>query len=156
MSRSLAVLVLVVMAFPLGWSLLTGDFYMTVTGVSMTPTYQRGDVLVVQRPDGQELRRTGEVVVISASRPDGPGPRYVHRVVEPLSDGSAWLQGDGNAARDPLPVSPDSVVGTPRMVLTGIAARILLFTESLWGRIALGAIALALLFAPRATARARH
>lgn len=151
LARVVAALLLVALAGPLVWRVATGDFYLTVEGRSMTPTYQVGDVLVVQQPDGAELTRTGEIVVVAFSAGDAPAedaPVYVHRVVEPLDDGTAWLQGDGNEERDPRPVSQDAVRGTPRFALTGPMADAFQFTQSVVGRVVLGGAALLLLLLP--------
>lgn len=148
-ARSVAVALLLALASPLVWKLVTGDFYMTVEGRSMLPTYQVGDVLVVQGPTGRELGETGTAVIVSFGTTRGQdAPMYVHRVVEPLEDGSAWLQGDNNPGRDPRPVTPDAVLGTPRAALTGPVGTVFTFTQSLLGRILLGGAALVLLLAP--------
>lgn len=157
LARTVAVAILVVLALPLGWKLLTGDFYLTVEGRSMTPTYALGDVLVVQEPTGRELDQLGSIVIVAWDPADpGTGARYVHRVVEPLGDGTAWLQGDGNPDRDPRPVAQDQVLGTPRLHLAGDVATVFAFTQSLPGRVLLGGAALVLLLVPlrRRSARA--
>lgn len=154
-ARVLAVCLLVALAAPLAWKAVTGDFYLTVNGRSMMPTYQVGDVLVVQRPSGNELAVPGQIVVMTfdAERGDD-GAMYVHRVLEPLGDAGAWLQGDGNDDRDPRPVQQDAVVGTPRLELHGTTARVFAFTQSLLGRVVLGAVALGLLLIPAPGRRA--
>jgi signal peptidase I len=77
-------------------------------------------------------------------------------VVEPTADG-AWLQGDGNAERDPRPISQDDVVGTPRLVLSGPVAAAFDATQTPAGRIILAAAAAALLLVrPRRPRRAAH
>lgn len=149
LTRGAAVVLLVLLAAPFAWVIATGDFLMTVTGDSMTPTYRRGDVLVVQQPSGRELAQRGQVVIVSFDPSAGSGgPMYVHRVVEPLADGGAWLQGDGNEDRDPRPVAQDAVIGTPRLVVAGSPARVLAVTQTLLGRVVLGGVALALLLVP--------
>lgn len=149
LARVLAAVLLLVLAAPWAWRTATGDFYMTVQGRSMTPTYQVGDVLVVQEPDGDELTRAGQVVVAALGAPGADGTRmYVHRVVEPLPDGGAWLQGDGNDARDPRPVTQDEVLGTPRLVLAGPVAAGFRASQTVAGRLVLGAVALTLLLLP--------
>lgn len=154
LTRGVAGVLLVLLAAPFAWLLVTDDFFMTVEGDSMTPTYRRGDVLVVQQPSGRELAQTGQVVVVTFD-PSADGSMYVHRVVEPLADGGAWLQGDGNDDRDPRPVAQEAVRGTPRLVVAGPAARVFAVTQSLVGRVVLGGAALVLLLVPvgRATPR---
>lgn len=147
LARAAAALLLVVLAAPLAWQVVSGDAYLTIEGRSMMPTYAVGDLLVVQQPTGRELTRPGQVVVVGFGA--GGDGMYVHRVVEPLPDGSAWLQGDGNDERDPRPVTQDAVRGTPRLVLAGPAAGALAFTQSPAGRVVLGGAALGLLLLPR-------
>jgi len=145
-----AVVLLVVLAAPWVWLSLTGDFFMTVQGRSMVPTYDVGDVLVVRGPSGEELASAGEVVVVTREPGAGrQGAMYVHRVVEPLLGGEAWLQGDGNPTRDPRPVDQEAVVGTPRLALTAPVAVAFAVTQSVAGRVVLAGAALALLLLPR-------
>ena len=153
--RAAAVLLLVALAAPLVWQAVTGDFYMTVNGRSMVPTYQVGDILVVRPPSGDELATDQQVVVMTFDAERGTdAAMYVHRVVEPLGGGTAWLQGDGNDDRDPRPVQQDAVVGTPRLELRGPVARVFAFTQSVTGRVTCGVLALGLLLLPGArTAR---
>lgn len=146
-ARVLAALLLVVLALPLIWKLTTGDFYLTVTGRSMSPTLEIGDLLVVRQPTGDELTRVGTIVVVTLNSGAEGATRYVHRVVEPV-EGGAWLRGDANDGRDPRPVSQDAVLGTPRAVLAGDAARAFEFVRSVPGRIVLGGVALGLLMLP--------
>lgn len=151
-ATALAVVLLAVLGAPFAWRLATGDTYLTVTGRSMEPTYRVGDVLVVRQPTGTELTAAGTVVV---ARLAGQGS-YVHRVVEPTADG-AWLQGDGNAERDPRPIGQDAVVGTPRLALSGPVATAFDATQAPAGRIILAAAAAALLLVrPRRPRRAAH
>lgn len=143
-ARVLGSLVLLALALPLAWRLASGDSYLRVTGTSMRPTYGVGDVLVVQRPAGDELTRVGQVVVV-AFGPDAGGAPYVHRVEATAEDG-AWLRGDGNDRRDPQPVRQDAVLGTPRLALTGWAGAAFTATQSVGGRVVLVAGAGALLW----------
>lgn len=158
-ARAAAALLAAVLVLPLGWSLVSGDVYLTVTSGSMAPTYEVGDVLVVRRPVGDELTRVGAVVVARLAA-DGSGGTYVHRVVGP-TEGGAWLQGDANPDRDPRPVSPDAVVGTPRAALSGWAGAALGRSQTVVGRVVLAGALLALLLvgdrrAPRGAHARRH
>jgi signal peptidase len=147
-TRTLATGVLVVLAGPLVWSLATGQSFLRVTGSSMSPTYEVGDVLVVRPPAGDELTRVGQVVVVALAGTDGSGgQRYVHRV-DALTDDGAWLRGDGNDHRDPVPVRQDAVLGTPQAALPAAVSGVFTFSQSLLGRVTLGATALALLLVP--------
>lgn len=151
--RSLAALLLIVLVAPLGWRTLTGDEFMQVASGSMEPLYEVGDVLVVQQPEGDELTRLGEVVVV-AFEGSSEDSRYVHRVDEVLDDG-AWLRGDNNAERDPQPVVQDQVLGTPRLALTGVAADAFSVSLTPGGRVAIVAVALVLMFV-KVPARSRE
>lgn len=152
LARVLGTLLLLVLALPLGWSLATGDSYLRVTGGSMRPTYEVGDVLVVQRPAGDELTRVGAVVVVGFGPGGAAGSPYVHRVDATTEDG-AWLRGDGNDRRDPQPVRQDAVLGTPRLALTGWAGAAFTAAQSVPGRVALVVAAGALIWLGLGAAR---
>jgi signal peptidase I len=140
-SSAVAVLLALVLVVPYLWTVVTGDRFLTVTGVSMKPTYQLGDMLLVQPARGDELTTVGQVVVASFDGADGP--LYVHRVWEVTEDG-AVLKGDANADPDPRPITQDQVVGTPRAHLDGLAATLLTSSQELWARAAMAALALVL------------
>lgn len=144
--RTLSSIALVALAVPFLWATVSGDYYMTVTGVSMQPTYEVGDVLVVQAPKGDELQAPGKPVVVSFSAGD-TSDQYVHRV-ETVTDDGAILKGDGNEVSDPLPVTQEQVLGTPRFALQGTWATLFRMSE-LWAvRLIVGAVFLIALFVP--------
>ncbi len=144
--RTLSSIALVALAVPFLWSTVSGDYYMTVTGVSMQPTYEVGDVLVAQKPTGDELETPGQPVVVSFAAGD-TSDQYVHRV-ETVIDGGAILKGDGNDISDPLPVTAEQVLGTPRFALQGAWATLFRVSE-LWAvRLIVGAVFLIALFVP--------
>ncbi|GEM_PF-2678591 len=151
-ARALALGLVVVLAVPFAWTTVTGDRLLEVTGVSMTPTYHRGDLLLVRSPTGDELTRTGQVVVVTFGD-DGTGPSYVHRVHELTADG-AVLMGDANTEPDPRPVTAAQVVGTPRLHLFGPAADLLLASQTLAGRAVLVLLAALCAFGVPAVTRA--
>ncbi len=144
LSRCVAVLAILILAGPLVWEKATGDYFMTVTGRSMEPTYQLGDVLAVQKPTGDELDTIGNIVVVAFTAGD-KDTQYVHRVHE-LTPKGTYLKGDGNETTDPAPVTPDQVMGTPRFALQGFAATMFHFTQSPAGRVIAGIVALAGVF----------
>ncbi|WP_053387527.1 S26 family signal peptidase [Leucobacter japonicus] len=131
--RVAAALALALLVAPLIWTWGSGDYYMVVTGESMSPTYAVGDVLAVQRPAGDELMRDRQIVVVSTT-PGNKAEQYVHRVIS-HTDESATLQGDGNEIADPAPVTQDLVMGTPRFALQGVWADAFRFIESWGGRV---------------------
>ncbi|WP_217134933.1 S24 family peptidase [Leucobacter chinensis] len=144
--RTLSSLALVLLALPFLWATASGDYYMTVTGKSMKPTYEVGDVLVVQQAAGNELETVGQPVVVSFAAGD-KSDQYVHRVHEITEDG-AILKGDGNDTVDPLPVTQEQVLGTPRFVLAGELGTLFRLSE-LWAvRLIVGAVFLIALFVP--------
>jgi signal peptidase I len=144
--RTAAVVVLAVLALPLIWEKSTGDYYMTVTGSSMVPTYHRGDVLVVQKPTGDDLQTVGQPVIVSKKAGDRT-QQYVHRVHE-LSASGAVLKGDGNEDVDPGFVTQDLVMGTPRVAMTDGLAAAYRFTQSWGGRIVIAILLLPAFIVP--------
>lgn len=120
-ARIVAVLAIIVLALPFAWEKISNDYFMTVTGISMKPTYQVGDVLVVQERTGKELERIGQPVVV-AFTPGDKTTQYVHRIVANDDDG-ATLKGDNNSTADPNKITAAQVMGTPRTVLTGMSAK---------------------------------
>jgi len=153
-SRAVAILLLALLAAPFAWQATTGDRFLTVTGVSMTPTIQLGDVLVVRAPQGDELRTPGQIVV-AAFGGQADGALYVHRVWQTIDDG-AILKGDGNDVPDPRPITQDEVVGTPRAHFAGVSAALLKTSQDLLARVVLVATALVLGFGVPALLRPLH
>ena len=148
LSRALWLLlvpVLVVLAAPFVWQATTGDTFMSVTGVSMEPTYRVGDVLVVQDPTGYDLDVVGRPVVVEFT-PGDAATQYVHRVHEITPQGVV-LKGDNNEVPDPVVVNEQHVVGSPRAVLAGDMGTLYRVSQS-WGTrgvVALAVVLLALL-----------
>ncbi|MGZ0069174.1 S26 family signal peptidase [Microbacterium sp. Yaish 1] len=151
--RSSAVLLLVLLVLPFAWTTASGDRFVTVSSGSMVPTFQVGDVLSVQKPTGDELRKVGEIVVASLDLGSGQS-QYVHRV-DSLTDDGAWLRGDANSSRDPQPITREQVLGTPRFALSGVAARTFTYMQSFEGRLTVSALALALFIIPGQRRRPR-
>ncbi|MGG7510456.1 S24 family peptidase [Plantibacter sp. YIM 135249] len=137
-ARVVAVVALLILAAPFAWERITGDYFMTVTGASMRPAYQVGDVLVVQKPTGTELQTQDQIVVVSVT-PGNKAQQYVHRVHE-ITDAGTTLKGDGNEIADPSPVTQAQVMGTPRLAIQGSTAVLYHLTQNLYGRIALVAL----------------
>lgn len=136
-ARTAGVLLLIVLAAPWVWRAVTGDQFLTLTGTSMRPTYELGDILVVRQPRGDELTRPGLIVVAKLS----PGDTYyVHRVWRTTDEG-AVLKGDANEVPDPGPITQDLVVGTVRLHLADPWAQIYTWVQSLGGRLLIVALA---------------
>lgn len=151
--RVIAIAAMGVLAAPFLWEAATDDYLMTVTGRSMEPTYEIGDVLIVQPPVGDELEHVGQIVVVSFN-PGEKESQYVHRVVEVTPDGTI-LQGDGNTTPDPTPLTAESLMGTPRVALTGTVADAYHLTQNPWMRVSIAALVLAALLVP-VTSRRKH
>jgi len=83
---------------------LMGHRVLVVDGGSMSPTFERGDVVVTSRPTGADLT-VGRPVLIGTG-----ASTYLHRVVERVDD-RAKLQGDANPAPDPGWVTQADVTG---------------------------------------------
>lgn len=148
-ARAFIVVTLVACSMPFAWQLLTGGSTLAVTGRSMLPTYDRGDVLFVERvrEPSPAFWVRGAVVVVSFDPAKPDEDRYVHRVHRVLGGGEAILKGDANPVEDVSPVDVRQVYGLPVGHLTGVWARFYLFTQSVNGRIVLfaGGIGLLLL-----------
>ena len=80
--------------FGLGFLLHTSIPIVAVESNSMVPTFQKGDILIIQGVVEKELKK-GDIIVFSGS---GPVP-IVHRIVEINSDGTFQTKGDANAAQ---------------------------------------------------------
>jgi signal peptidase I len=139
-----AALAVLLLALPLLWRVATGDYYMTVTGESMRPTYDVGDVLVVQEPTGTELTTIGQIVVVTFT-PGDRSSQYVHRVESVTPEGTR-LKGDGNDTPDPVLVDRSQLEGTPRHVFTGTSAAVFTTLQQPLVRFAFGAIVVGWIF----------
>lgn len=137
--RSLVWAVLIAISVPFFWQLTTGGTTLVVTGTSMTPTYELGDVVFLDRVDepDSDFWKVGDIVAVAFSESAPDQDRYIHRVLKVLDDGRAVLKGDGNPEADVSPVTLDQVVGVPVAALHQPAAEIYLFTQSMTGRILL-------------------
>ena len=83
--------------------------YVTVGGISMTPTMQNGDLAVVER---QASYRLGEIIVfhVPAGQTDG-GKTVIHRIVGGTGTIGFATKGDHNAGVDPWHPKTADVVG---------------------------------------------
>ncbi|MDA4891385.1 MULTISPECIES: S24/S26 family peptidase [Microbacterium] len=156
--RALVWAALIALSAPFFWQLTTGGATLAVNGTSMVPTYERGDVVFLDRVEdpGTDFWKPGQIVAVafSASNPDHD--RYIHRVDSVLDDGRAVLKGDGNPEPDVSPVSLDQVVGVPVTVLHQPAADIYLFTQSWLGRIVIFGVGISVLVLVEHVAKRRR
>lgn len=94
--------------------------YVVVRGDSMLPTYQSGDLVVVQRAATYAI---GDPVAYRV--PDGElgaGLIVIHRIVGIAPDGGFVLRGDNNPAPDPWTPQPSDVVGRTWFAVGGFGA----------------------------------
>ncbi len=84
--------------------------WVTVTGASMEPTYDLGD-LVLARSTGAPA--VGDVVVFTVPDGTAAGTLVIHRIVDRRTDGSWVTQGDNRDTADQWRVRDEHVVGTP-------------------------------------------
>lgn len=113
------------------WSLLPLTMQwraVVITGGSMAPALDPGDVVVFSRaPDRPP--RAGEVVVVED--PARPGQLLTHRVTQARSDGTLLLKGDANRTHDSDPVRVDRVRGQARLVVPYVG-RLALWGTPYW------------------------
>ncbi len=104
-SDGFLVAVLVFAVF-LGYGLVNNRWYhiLAVTGGSMSPTIQAGDLIVITRPPQQV--EPGMILTLEVDR-----SLVTHRVVQVNPDGSFVTQGDANDVRDEFSGNKIRVVG---------------------------------------------
>lgn len=98
----------VVLAAVVAGGLFLGQRLVIVSGTSMLPSAETGDLVVIWPAADYEV---GDNVVyrVPDGRPGG-GTRVYHRVVERL-DGRLVFQGDNNTSPDPWRLPHDAVIG---------------------------------------------
>ena len=111
-----------------------------ITGHSMEPSIERGDVVLV-RPTPSRAYAPGVVITFDdASR---PGRLVTHRVVAVSTDGTLVTKGDNNRDRDPLPVAPQRVRGRAVIRLPFAGRAVVWFLDRRWLPLALSVSLLA-------------
>ena len=105
---SLVVITLVVFLWP---ARLGGATHLIiVSGESMEPTYDSGDLVVARNGGEHEL---GEAVVFAVPEGTGRGMLVIHRILEMHDDGTFITQGDNRDTPDEWLLTADDVVGEP-------------------------------------------
>ncbi len=101
----------------------------TVSGTSMQPTYQPGDLLIARRRSHYEV---GDVVVyrVPSGQP-GAGQLVVHRVISSSVDGALVLKGDNRALPDDIHPGASDAVGVVAVNLGGLVGRLLRLAPSI-------------------------
>ena len=116
---------LVVVALLGGWALylrptsLGGPaVYLVIRGDSMSPTFESGDLVVLQASDRFAV---GDVVGYRVPAGElGAGRLVVHRIVGGDPDGGFVVLGDGNPAIDPWQPTARDVVGRAWVAVPGL------------------------------------
>lgn len=138
-AASLYMSTLVILA---AWALVPAAFGwtpMAISSESMTPGISVGDIVVVDRYDGQDLA-TGTVVTFRE------GDRLLtHRIHEVTDDGYV-TKGDANPRPDSTLVEADAIVGTGRVLVPALAHPLLWLQDgdhppvAVWGLITVAAV----------------
>lgn len=150
---ALVALIALVLITPVLMPFVTGHRLIVVDGGSMSPTFERGDLLVTAAPSGADLE-VGRIVVVGE-----PGSLYSHRVTEverpAAGDVRARLTGDANTVPDPGWVREADVFAVYLTHIAGIPAVLVRALITPPGTIVLLVIAVVLLCAsvPRAAPR---
>jgi len=120
-----AILIIAILYFGLRGTLMlllnTETPMMAVVSNSMKPTFERGDLLIVEGISSPTDIRRGDIIVY---RSESQGALIVHRVVEVLIDENGRINfrtwGDANPGPDPRLVNPEDVRGRVRFVIPKI------------------------------------
>jgi signal peptidase I len=109
-SLTLVAAVIVVWAFTLRPQVLGGPaVFVAVRGSSMLPTYEHGDLVVVQAAATYHI---GEVVAYRVPAGEiGAGKIVIHRIVDGDATHGFTMQGDHNSAPDPWHPKEADMVG---------------------------------------------
>ncbi len=100
--------------FGLGFLLHTSIPIVAVESNSMVPTFQKGDILIIQGVQRGDLKK-GDIIVFAGS---GPVP-IVHRIIEINQDGTYQTKGDANSGQLPFEKSIpyESVYGKEILII---------------------------------------
>lgn len=134
-----AVIALVLLA-PFALSAVTGLRTLEVDGGSMAPTYERGDLVVVD-PARVETVAVGDVVTVR--RPSGV--LYTHRVEGVDADGQITTRGDANPVADIPAVKAGDILGVVTAHIARPWAAVIVAAQSLPGRVSLALVMVGLL-----------
>ncbi len=102
---TILMIALLFLAWPLAWGGLFS--YTVVSGNSMEPTYQTGDVVMTYRTSDYQV---GEIIVYTVTFDDKTGA-IIHRIIEVLPDGTYRTKGDNNDFADPWVAEPQNIRG---------------------------------------------
>jgi signal peptidase I len=82
--------------------------YIFVSGVSMQPTLESGDLVVLQHAEAYAV---GDVVAFEIAEGPGAGSLVIHRIVGGSADEGFVMQGDNKPAPDEWHPTEDQVAG---------------------------------------------
>lgn len=105
-----------------------------ITGHSMEPAIERGDVVIV-RPTPQSAYVPGAVITFADA--NRPGRLVTHRVVAVRTDGMLVTKGDNNRDDDPQPIAPQRVRGRAVLRLPFAGRAVVWFLDRRWLPLAL-------------------
>ena len=116
MRRILPVSLLGLLAIILAWVLFLRPVslggpagYVAVSGRSMQPTLEAGDLVVTRRQGGYAI---GDIVAFRVpEREPGAGGRVIHRIVGGSAEEGFVVQGDNKDAPDPWTPTEDDILG---------------------------------------------
>lgn len=141
---ALIVTLSLVLLAPIVGPWVTGSTWVMVTGGSMAPSLQVGDIVLVEDVAPEDVG-IGDVVTFTSRS----GGWVTHRVIAEDDDGSWETRGDANSVTDPHPVTAADLVGRVDGSLSGVPAAIIRAAQSGMGRISLlGLLAILLFVAP--------
>ncbi|MEM2907775.1 MAG: signal peptidase I [Candidatus Hadarchaeales archaeon] len=117
-----AILIIAILYFGLRGTLMlllnTETPMMAVVSNSMKPTFERGDLLIVEGVSSPTDVKRGDIIVYYSELQEA---LIVHRVIEVLVDENGHIkfrtQGDANLGPDPKLVNPEDVRGKVRFVI---------------------------------------
>lgn len=109
---STVVIIMIIAALAL--MLASGGRFLMVKTPSMGQAAPVGSLLV-ERPVAFDDVRRGDIVTFAVE--ERPGITYTHRVIGENADGSLSTRGDANGAIDPWPLTSETLLGAPVVIV---------------------------------------
>jgi signal peptidase len=99
----------------LAFALSTSLPIVAVESNSMIPTFQRGDILILQGTPSEDLK-IGDIIVFS---PEGHDTPIVHRIIKLNEDGTFQTKGDANARQLSFEtrIQPEQIYGKEVLIV---------------------------------------
>jgi len=113
----------------MAYALSTDLPIVAVESNSMVPTFQKGDILILQGSSPEDLA-VGDVIVFT---PKGHSIPIVHRIIELNDDGTFQTKGDANNRQLPfeIRIEPDQIHGRKIFIIPYIGWVKLILTETI-------------------------